>query len=572
MPPPPDVRRGSLLSPKHDSKLPRPMNRQATGGPTSGTAAAPCTAALPVRASAARTSTTTLPQPHAPLPSPEDDLFPEPPVEAVEAACATFAVGDRIRARWRDRPGCDDYDPAPVEWSGKVVTVWCPRQRTIIVRWDRRACPRLVGASLAAYPPWDLPADEAIFDVPTLIAPTAPRRPAPIQPTTVLPLGPSVELHNPVPQSESVAPSHEHADDDDAHPAHESDDDAPQGDPDDDPVDFEELLAAWTGAPGTYPEEALSPFRRGNGIPLPAIAALKGSDLRAFAAQPAPPMPPLVQAGLVKTTRQEHLRTLRFLGSLPPELDNVPLPLAIIVSIERAAAERKWRHATTLKKLATAQGALALLPAYRSAPPVQLTQCPLWRQAMRAAGIAARQELPKQPKPASLAQVKKVLALEPCLPTAAAIILSWVTAARTGCVLQLDRQDVCVNADQSLSVRFRRGKGARIRGPYTVHTAPLEPQMLRRLERWMAGRRAQLFASTTSGDKIRLALRRVDKALEQRSLRRGALQALARSPNITDEVLMLFSGHTQVATLRRYLSWGTAATHTRAVMAQHRAL
>lgn len=492
-------------------------------------------------------------------------------MEAVEAACASFAVGDRILARWRDRPGCEDFDPAPVEWSGKVVSVWCPRQRTIVVRWDRRVCPRLVGASLAAYPPWDLPADEAIFDVPTRIATTARRRTAPAPTTTAPPTGPSVELHNAAPPDPSTpqdlrveGAQSEHAADDD--------DTAPHGDPDDDPVDFEELVAAWTGAPGTYPEEALSPFRRGNGIPLPAIAALKGSDLRAFAAQPAPPMPPLVQAGLVTTTRQEHLRTLRFLGTLPPEYDDVPLPLAIIMATERTAAERKWRHATTMKKLATAQGALALLPAYRCSPPVLLTQCPLWRQAMRAAGIAARQELPKQPKPASLAQVKRVLALEPCLPTAAAIILAWMTAARTGCVLQLDRQDVCVNPDKSLSVRFRRGKGARIRGPYTVHTSPLETPMLRRLERWLASRRAQLFASTTSGDKIRLALRRVDKALEQRSLRRGALQALARSPNITDEVLMLFSGHTQVATLRRYLSWGTAATHTQAVMAQHRAL
>ena len=61
----------------------------------------------------------------------------------------------------------------------------------------------------------------------------------------------------------------------------------------------------------------------------------------------------------------------------------------------------------------------------------------------------------------------------------------------------------------------------------------------------------------------------MNRSLEQRSLRRGAIQALAKSPGITDEVLMMFSGHTQVATLRRYLSWGVAATHTRKVMAAH---
>lgn len=484
----------------------------------------------------------------------------EPSIAAFEEACASFAVGDRIAARWCDRPGCEDYDPAPVEWVGTVSSAWCPRQRTLIVRWERRQCPRLVGAALATYPPWDLPAAEAIFALPTrapaarscavlIDVPQPPQQHA--QPT--------VEVHTNV--ASQRPPPHET----------EQDHDTPVGDPDDDPMDFDELVAAWTGAPGTHPytEEVLAPFRRGNGIPLPAVAALKGSDLRLMMAQPSQPMPHLVQAGLVKTTRQEHLRTLRFLGALPKDCDDLPLPMAIITTFEQTAEARSWRHSTLLKKLATAQGALALLPAYHAAPPVILTQCPLWRQAMRAAGIAARQELPHQPTPASLSDIKRALTLETCLPTAAAIILAWVTAARTGCVLQLDSQDVQVNTDRSLSVRFRRGKGARIRGPYTVHTAPLEAPMLRRLEKWLAGRRTKLFASATTGDKIRVALRRAKKDLEQRSIRRGSLQALACSPNITDEVLMLFSGHTQVATLRRYLSWGTAAAHTRAAMTKH---
>jgi integrase len=453
----------------------------------------------------------------------------------------TFAVGDRISAWWCDRPGCDDFNPTPVEWSGTVAAAWSPVQRNLHVRWDRRVCPRLVGAALAPFPPWDLPSSEAIFALPTLVS----ARPAT---TAAVTTG-----HAPPPLV--------------AEPDPEPDD----GDPDDEPEDLDDLVALWSAAPGTFPEDTLAPFRRGNGTSLPAVAALRGSDLITLLAQPTPPVPRLVTAGLVRSTRLEHLRTLRFLAALPPQLAPLPLPTAIITMIDRVKAERRWRSSTLLKRLATAQGALALLPAYRTAPPVQLAQCPLWRQAMRAAGIAARQELPKQPRPCSLQEVKTALSLEPCLPTAAAIIIAWSTAARTGCVLQLDRADVAVNGDRSLSVRFRRGKSARIRGPYTVHTAPLEETMFRRLERWLAGRRTKLFASMTTGENIRSALRRVHPALEQRSLRRGALQALARSPGITDEVLMLFSGHTQVATLRRYLSWGVAAAHTRDTMAQHRA-
>ena len=203
----------------------------------------------------------------------------------------------------------------------------------------------------------------------------------------------------------------------------------------------------------------------------------------------------------MRTTRMEHRRTLALLVSLPASLAPMPLTTALIAFLSGEREKRRWRASTTLKKFATVQGALALLPAYRTAPPIILSQCPLWRQAMRAAGIAARVELPRQPVPATPAEVRKAVSMEKCLPTAAAIILAWATAARVGCVLQLSRDDVTTQADGSLSVRFRRGKGARVRGPYTVHTAPLDPQHLHRLQQWLRSRRASLFGRATTGDK-----------------------------------------------------------------------
>jgi len=343
----------------------------------------------------------------------------------------------------------------------------------------------------------------------------------------------------------------------------------PSHDPDDEPEDFDDLVDFWSAAPGTFPEDALRPFRSGNGASLPAVAALRGSDLVALLKQPTPPMPRLAAEGLVATTRAEHLRTLRLLSDMPPRLQNLPLSAAIITFVTSLASSRRWRHTTRLKKLATAQGALTLLPLYRTAPAITLSTCPTWRQAMRAAGIKAREELPRQPKPATAAEVTQAIAKEPSLPTAAAIIVAWHTAARVGCVLQLDAEDVLLNSDRSISVRFRRGKSVRARGPYTVHTGPLPRQHFDRLLRWHARRRHSLFKTSTTGAEVRTALRRINPELEQRSLRRGSLQALAQSPNITDEVLMLFSGHTQVSTLRRYLSWGVAARHTQKVMSAH---
>ena len=42
---------------------------------------------------------------------------------------------------------------------------------------------------------------------------------------------------------------------------------------------------------------------------------------------------------------------------------------------------------------------------------------------------------------------------------------------------------------------------------------------------------------------------------------------LSLVPNIFDQLMMDFSGPTCVATLRRYLSWGSVAGHLREVMA-----
>ena len=217
-----------------------------------------------------------------------------------------------------------------------------------------------------------------------------------------------------------------------------------------------------------------------------------------------------------------------------------------------------------MKLLCTTQGALALLPAYRTSPALQLSTCPIWRQAMRSAGIKAKQELPQQPTPATWQEVTKVLDSEKRLPTFAAILIAWMTCARTGCVLQLATEDVVLNADGTLSVRFRKGKSVRARGPYCVHTTTVPPRLRKRLTKWMSQRRHALFTGAVTGPEIKVALRRVNPQLEQRSLRRGALQQLATSPGITDAILMEFSGHTQV--LRRYLNWGKAAHHLRTSM------
>ena len=65
-----------------------------------------------------------------------------------------------------------------------------------------------------------------------------------------------------------------------------------------------------------------------------------------------------------------------------------------------------------------------------------------------------------------------------------------------------------------------------------------------------------MFPRRLTGATLKLALRTVSPLLEQRSIRRGALQLMA-SNNTDETTLMRFSGHRRVETLRRYLNWNT---------------
>ena len=329
-------------------------------------------------------------------------------------------------------------------------------------------------------------------------------------------------------------------------------------DEDDEPEDLDDLAAWWAGT--NYDETTLDHFRRGNGAPLPPVAAMTGSDLIALTGKPASCLPRLAERGLVASTRMEHLRMLRTLSQIPADLHKAPMTTAIIEHLMRLRKAHHWRWSTAFKHLCCAQGALNLLPLYRLAPALQLSACPVWRQAMRAAQIACRQELPRQPRPATWQEVEKTLRTEKSLPVFSAILLSWMTCARVGCILQLSRPDIDIRPDHTLSVRFRKGKSVRTRGPYVVHTAPVPAALMPRLQRWLDQRKTTLFPTRPPlGVAVKEALRRTNPALEQRSLRRGSLQTVARTPGMTDATLMELSGHTQVSTLRRYLSWGQQA-------------
>ena len=254
---------------------------------------------------------------------------------------------------------------------------------------------------------------------------------------------------------------------------------------------------------------------------------------------------------------------LNRLSNIRPDLR---LTSAIIQLLTEQAKERKWRQSTLLRHLCCAQGALACLGLYRAgATTLPVKNCAAWRAALRAAGISAREELPSQAQIVTYEQLAAAVEAEPDMTVKTTLILAWMCCVRVGCTLQLTRSDVeILPGKTALLVRFRHGKTVRFSGVYNIFTGPLPQKWLEIVKNWQAGQEdINLQGSGATGLSVLAALRRIDPALSQRSIRRGALQALAEA-EVPETTIIKFSGHASLAMLRRYLQWGacTRATET----------
>lgn len=266
----------------------------------------------------------------------------------------------------------------------------------------------------------------------------------------------------------------------------------------------------------------------------------------------------LVSRGFAKTTKQTHLRVLRTLLAeefANKEEEEMGISEWILTVAERRSKERCWAGSTLATVLASTQGALANLPVYRDGmPPVLVKLCPLWKLGMRGAGIKARGTIPEQALVATREIILEAIDLEPIPEVKAALEIGWLTAGRGGDVVKLRSKDL-VEIPNGTRVRFVVGKTATSQ-PYTVSTARLSPSARRYVAaRQKAGGETGWLFPGVLGTQIKDALRRVDIRLEQRSLRRGALQFLA-STGMSDTQLMAYSQHRSLETLRRYLNFG----------------
>lgn len=167
------------------------------------------------------------------------------------------------------------------------------------------------------------------------------------------------------------------------------------------------------------------------------------------------------------------------------------------------------------------------------------------------------------PTPANYNDIDQALRLLNFLPEPQRTLSSrylltwWITAARPNDAMALHSKNTEFRPN-GVSYKFLQGKGVTLRGPYTVHTAaPKRWEHHLAFTGELVPPHKRDFIHKVTMD----ALHTVNRSIEARSIRRGSLQTLAKT-GATDDTLMMFSGHTNVQMLHRYLDWGMQA-HSR---------
>ena len=194
---------------------------------------------------------------------------------------------------------------------------------------------------------------------------------------------------------------------------------------------------------------------------------------------------------------------------------------------------------------------------------IDLSQSPEWKNGLKYLCVKAREEIPRAVIALTPDQAVKAVEKSPDDEIRCCIAVAWLTASRVGDLLQLRAEDVTWETEtRTLTLTFRRGKTIARRGAYSVHTSVAEI-WTPLFDAKFSGLRGIVFHTKVA--KVTAGLRTVDKSLESRSLRRGSLQHMA-AQGVPDDVLIQFSGHTNLPMLHRYLGWGAIGAKKKVTM------
>lgn len=212
--------------------------------------------------------------------------------------------------------------------------------------------------------------------------------------------------------------------------------------------------------------------------------------------------------------------------------------------------KKKWSPTTKLSHFATLAKMLQLS---------KVTILGDLSGATRQLKLDAIRHPPERVTPITLPHLLKI-SFKTDLHHRALIHLSWAFAARLTSITALTRQQLQFHQHNdrfsTVTATFRAGKTILATGAYTI-TALIPTQTAN----WILSRPARIFDHHIQT--YYNTLRRVLRPYKIRSIRRGALQHLAKQ-GIAPELIMLISRHKTIASLYAYLDDGLhAAWETR---------
>ena len=313
-------------------------------------------------------------------------------------------------------------------------------------------------------------------------------------------------------------------------------------------------------------------FRQGHYTTLPVVAHMSGSDLNQLLTHPDTDTPTWAEKALSLQTRAGHRRALVRLMKMAQPLQKKRVTIAIMEHLHEIRLSKKWTWSTMLKNTTATQSALRLLPLYKKVTHgLALHADVFWGQGITSIQRYAREEKPRTPMAMTTETFRLAMNAERRTEQRLALMLMWFSAGRVGDVLQLRKGDIELHPDGAIALTFSHGKAVCHRGPYTVHTVPLDNIYLQLLRsRWTDNTtpaEADTCIFTITPPDMRSTYKAIHPLLEAKSVRRGSLQTMARE-GVPHNVLMKYSGHLSEKTLLRYLNWGRITGATRAAMAE----
>lgn len=291
----------------------------------------------------------------------------------------------------------------------------------------------------------------------------------------------------------------------------------------------------------------------------------------------------LIRKAFARETRQHHVSILRTVGEAArelvenndPDADGPVVPWLLKWTTSRSR-QKKWQWATHNSVLSNLQSALKYMPTYvRRTPSWALHENVNWKLATRTTRIKAASERPKQALPATTDDVLSACRFAHKTKPEVAFLLAvtWVTFGRSGALLQVRREDIDLrpigNGDYEFTITIMRGKSNRLgQDPHTVtgrlgqFSTFVVPLVLAQSDPkkfivYAPSCRHRDVLRASMKDSLRNATGKLD--LENRSLRRGSLQTLARA-GASISTLLACSGHSSARSLKRYLNFGRVLT------------